>query len=85
MATGIVGLILYGGCLVTISAVPRETATTFFNSLLHGIDVGPVLRENIPLREVAIGLFSTFILGWFIGALFAAVFNFSGEAAEESR
>ncbi len=47
----------------------------FFNSLLHGIDVGPILQMRVPAYEVVIGLISTFLLGWIAEALVAAFYN----------
>jgi hypothetical protein len=57
--------------------VPKETAVTFFNSLLHGINVEPILKTSVPLGQVALGLVTTFILGWFAGVLIAGIYNLS--------
>ncbi len=75
VAFGGTGAVFYVGCIITMSTVPRERAVLFFNSLLHGIDIAPVLREEVPLGEVALGIVTTFVLGWFAGALIAAFYN----------
>jgi len=59
-----------------MAIVPREKAVVFFNSLLHGFNIEPILRTGVPVGEVALGLISTFILGWFAGVLIAAFYNF---------
>lgn len=75
LAFGATGLVFYLGCMLTMATVPQESAVTFFNSLLHGLDVGPVLKTSVPLPQVALGLVTTFILGWFAGVLIAGIYN----------
>ncbi|HZS18763.1 MAG TPA: DUF5676 family membrane protein [Candidatus Udaeobacter sp.] len=74
-AFGATGVLFYLGCVLTMSTVPRETAIIFFNSLLHGIDVAPILREHVSPGEVCLGILGTFVLGWFAGALVALFYN----------
>ena len=74
-AIGATGLVFYLGCMLTMATVPRESAIIFFNSLLHGLDVGPILKTSVPLPQVAMGLVTTFILGWFAGVLVAGIHN----------
>ena len=69
------GVIFYVGCMITMATVPREQSVKFFNSLLHGIDVEPILRESVPPGEVAIGIVTTFALGWIAGLLIAHFYN----------
>ena len=77
LAFGATGLVFYLGCMLTMATVPQESAVMFFNSLLHGLDVGPVLKTSVPPGEVALGLVTTFILGWFAGVLIAGIYNLS--------
>ena len=58
-----------------MATVPREQAVSFFNSLLHGVTIEPILRSNVPASEAFLGLITTFILGWFAGALIAGFYN----------
>ena len=60
---GATGVVFYLGCMFTMAIVPREKAVVFFNSLLHGFNIEPILRTGVPAGEVALGLISTFILG----------------------
>jgi len=76
-AFGATGLVFYLGCMLTMATVPQESAVTFFNSLLHGIDVEPILKTSVPPAQVVLGLFTTFILGWFAGVLIAVIYNLS--------
>lgn len=82
---GLTGVIFYLGCILTMATVSRETAVVFFNSLLHGLDVAPILREEVPFGEVMLGIISTFVLGWFAGALVAGFYNWGIRSSEESR
>ena len=61
--------------MVTMATVPHDMTVSFFNSLLHGLDVEPVLRQHVPLMEAFLGAVSIFILGWLAGAIIAAVYN----------
>lgn len=74
---GITGVVFYIGCIVTMVTVPRDKAVTFFNSLIHGLDVEPVLRDNVPFLEALLGVISTFILGWIAGVIIAGIYNCS--------
>lgn len=74
-AFGATAVVFYLGCILTMSTVPRDKAIVFFNSLLHGLDVAPILRESVSSGEVCLGIISTFILGWFAGALVALFYN----------
>ncbi|MEW5976364.1 MAG: DUF5676 family membrane protein [Acidobacteriota bacterium] len=72
---GATGVAFYLGCMLTMATVPREKAVVFFNSLLHGLNVEPILKTSVPVGEVALGLITTFILGWFAGVLIAGFYN----------
>jgi hypothetical protein len=76
-AFGMTGVIFYLGCIITMSTVSQEKSILFFNSLLHGFDVAPILRTNVPASEACLGIASTFVLGWFAGALIACFYNWS--------
>lgn len=65
----------YLGCALVMAVVPRDAAIRFFNSLMHGLDVTPIVRWDIPLWETALGLVEIFILGWLFGAVIAALYN----------
>lgn len=79
-AVGCVAVLFYLGCMLTMATVPHDQAVTFFNSLLHGLDVEPVLREAVPANEVCLGLVSTFVLGWLAGAAVAGFYNLGRRA-----
>ena len=75
VSLGLTGVIFYIGCMITMATVPRDQAVIFFNSLLHGIDVDPILRQSVPIGEIAIGVVTTFALGWIAGLLIAHFYN----------
>jgi hypothetical protein len=47
----------------------------YFNSLVHGLDVGPIPKTSVPVSQVALGLVTIFILCWFAGVLIAGIYN----------
>ena len=74
-ATGLTAALLYLGCALVMNFTSAETTKVFFNSLFHGVDIGTILRMNVPFRETILGFFQTFIIAWLIGATVAAVYN----------
>ncbi len=76
-AFGITSALLYLGCVIVMITVGRDGTIQFFNSILHGLDVGSIIRMNIAWWEALIGIAETFILGWLIGACIAAFYNIS--------
>jgi hypothetical protein len=78
-AVGATGGILYLGCALILFLAGRDMAVWFTNSLLHGLDVSGIIRMNIPLSDIFIGLINTFIISWLSGACIAAIYNVSGE------
>mgnify|MGYP001792404515 CR=1 FL=1 len=77
LAFSLTGVVFYLACILTMSTVPREKQIIFYNSLLHGLDVTPIMRMNVPLGEVLLGIISTFVLAWFAGAMVAGFYNWS--------
>lgn len=63
MAVGTTGAVLYIGCIILMVSVGREETVFFFNSLLHGLDIEPIIRMNVPPLEVFFGSIQIFILG----------------------
>lgn len=82
LAFGSTSALLYLGCILVMSTVGRATTILFFNSLLHGIDVTTILRTEMPLWEMLMGVVETFILGWLIGASIASIYNFGSRRRE---
>ncbi|WP_047418812.1 DUF5676 family membrane protein [Cellulophaga sp. Hel_I_12] len=74
-AFGLTGTIIYLGCMIVMATAGREGTIIFFNSLLHGLDTTNVIRMDVPLLEVLMGIVQTFILWWLIGASIGAFYN----------
>lgn len=75
LAAGLTCALLYLGCIIVMATVGHDGTITFFNSLLHGLDVSSIIRMKIPLWEACMGIVETFILGWLVGATVAALYN----------
>lgn len=82
---GAVSALFYLGCVLLMLILPQERVIAFFNSLLHGWDVAPIMRWDMPWWEALLGVVQIFILGWFCGALVAAIYNLSGRCCTERR
>ncbi len=74
-AFGLTGALIYLGCMIVMATAGREGSIKFFNSLLHGLDTTNIIRMDVPLLEVLMGIVQTFILWWLIGACIAAFYN----------
>lgn len=77
LAFGLTGALLYACCAVVMLTLGPNSTVKFFNSLLHGLDVTSIIRMEVPLVEVLIGLVQTFIISWLIGACIAGIYNIS--------
>ena len=75
LAFGLTVVVFYLGCMVTMATLSHDKAVTFFNSLLPGLDVAPILRTSVPVSEAALGLVTIFVLCWIAGALIAWMYN----------
>ena len=75
LAFGLTGALLYLGCVLVMAVLGKAQTITFLNSLLHGIDVAPIIRMNVPLLEAGMGLVQTFIISWLVGASIASIYN----------
>lgn len=77
MAVGLTLAMLYLGCALLMGIIGHGGTVKFFNSLLHGLDVASIVRNDVPLWEAGLGLVQTFILGWLLGACIAGFYNAS--------
>lgn len=65
----------YLGCAFVMATVPHDVAVRFFNSIMHGVNVAPIMRWDMPWWEMVIGVLEIFILGWLFGAIVAVFYN----------
>jgi hypothetical protein len=83
LAWGATFALLYLGCAFVMWSSGAETTILFFNSLLHGLDVRPIIRMDVPLWEVLVGIVEIFIVGWLTGAAIAGIYNFGVDKSEK--
>lgn len=76
-ALGATLAVFYLGCVFVMLTVPHEAVVRFFNSIMHGWNVEPIMRWDMPWWEAATGTLEIFILGWLAGALIATLYNIS--------
>ncbi len=79
LAFGVAAALLYVGCVVFMGVLGQQSTITFFNSLLHGLDVRLIIRMDVPFRDTVFGIIETFILGWVFGVVIGVVYNFGLE------
>lgn len=74
-ALGATSALLYLGCAFVMLTVPQPAVVAFFNSIVHGWDVEPIMRWDMPWWEAVVGVVEVFILGWLTGAVIAMFYN----------
>ncbi len=67
--------LFYLGCVFVMLTVPHDAVVRFFNSIMHGWNVEPIMRWDMPWWEAGVGVGETLILGWLAGALFSTLYN----------
>lgn len=75
LALGITGVLFYLGCILLMQSVDKETFMLLANSLCHGIDMGSIVRMDIPWWESALGMAGIFLLCWLFGYIMAVLYN----------
>lgn len=76
LAVGLTLAVLRLGCIIVFALLSREQAIAYFNILVHGIDVGPILKTEMSVQLMIYGIIQVFILGWLIGASIASIYNY---------
>lgn len=84
MAAGCAAAIFYLGCMLLMHFASPEALVTFFNSLLHGLDIEPILRTEVGWALSLFGLINTFVLAWLFGALMAMIYNLASSPRKRS-
>lgn len=84
LALGASLALLYLGCVFVMLSVPKDVVVKFFNSIMHGVNVEPIMRWDMPWWEAVIGVTETFILGWLLGAVFAVFYNLPRQSGGKS-
>ena len=77
LALGGTFALTYASCALVMSCVSRETSIRFFNGILHGLDVTPIMTARMSFSGVVIGIIEVFVLGWLLGAIIACFYNVS--------
>jgi hypothetical protein len=83
-ALGATSAMLYLGCVFVMLTVPQPAVVAFFNSMMHGWDVEPIMRWDMPWWEAIVGVVEVFILGWLVGAVIAVLYNVAADRRGET-
>ncbi len=75
LAVGLTFAVLRLGCIIVFALLSREQAIVYFNTLVHGIDITPILKTEMSVQSMVYGLIQIFILGWLVGATIASIYN----------
>ncbi len=82
LALAMAATLCYVGCMFVMMTVSQDVTIRFFNSLMHGVDVTPIMRWEMPWWEMIVGVTEIFILGWLFGAIIAVFYNFGAKDAK---
>lgn len=84
LAVGGTLALFYLGCAFVMFTAPQTAVVRFFNSIMHGWNVEPIMRWDMPWWEGIIGALEIFVLGWLFGALAAVLYNIGGSSRPTS-
>jgi fucose permease len=74
-AFGATWALMYLGCALMMTLLSREQAVSFANSLVHGVDWGPIARWDRSWPDTLSSVFCVLVVGWLVGATFASIYN----------
>lgn len=77
LACGIAFAIGDAACVLVKGILPLDTQIRVFNTLLHGVDITTVVRNEMSMGEMALGLIGWFAIGSIFGAIVATAYNIS--------
>ncbi|MDA0767295.1 MAG: DUF5676 family membrane protein [Verrucomicrobia bacterium] len=80
LASGAAASLFYLGCILLMHASSPDALVVFFNSILHGLDIGPIMLSEVSWSLSLFGLVNTFVLSWLFGALVAVVYNLAARS-----
>lgn len=75
LSIGIVSVIFYFGCVLSMLILGKDGITYLSNLLFHGVDFSSIIRTDIPLSDTLLGAVATFILWAGLGYLSAFIYN----------
>lgn len=75
LSIGFTFFLLYIGCMIMMYFLGHNGTITYFNNMLHGIDISTIIKMNITLGEALGGIIEIFILGTFIGICIGGFYN----------
>ena len=85
LSLGLAAAMVYLGCATLMLIAPEPQVVAFFNSLMHGLDVEPIMRWEMAWWELIFGVIQTFVLAWLFGALIASIYNVAGRLGTGKR
>lgn len=77
--------VFYLGCTLLMGMIGASALTAFFNGILHGLDVAPIIVDSVSPLITITGFVNTFILSWLFGALIAVVYNLPAGFGEKKK
>jgi hypothetical protein len=75
ISIGFTFFLLYIGCMILMYYLGHDGTVTYFNNMLHGIDISTIVKMNVTLAEAFAGIIEIFILGTFIGLCIGGFYN----------
>ena len=77
--------VFYLGCVLVMAVAGPTSLATFFNGLFHGIDLSPILVDEVGFWITLGGLINTVVLSWIFGALIAVVYNLAAPRGRKAK
>lgn len=75
LSIGFTFFLLYIVCMILMYFLGHDGTVTYFNNMLHGIDISSIVKINVTLTEAFAGIIEIFVLGTFIGICIGGFYN----------
>ena len=69
--------LLYLVCILLIVIVGPQSIAYLVSILFHGLDMSSLVSRQVSPGLAILGIIEVFVFGWLMGALTAAIYNWS--------
>lgn len=83
LAVGIAATLYYFACALVFIIGGRDVSIQYLNSVLHGVDISPILKQSMTVTELCISLVEFFVITTLVGATIAAIYNWLAHDASQ--
>lgn len=77
LGLGAAWALLYLVCILLIVIIGPQSVAYLAKILFHGLDMSALVSRKVSPGLAILGIIEVFVFGWLLGALTAAIYNWS--------